>query len=79
MASPKAVALSLALFVASTLHAVASYKLEHSHRRVFRLIGHGLMAQGAFAHFHGYALNMQLENALNGRPRRSRAYRRTND
>lgn len=38
----------------------AAYKLEHSHKRVWRLLGHGLMLQEVYAHTTGFVNNLQF-------------------
>ena len=40
----------------------AAYRLEHSQKRFLRLIGHGLMIQGIYAHTDGYIGNILVLN-----------------
>ena len=40
----------------------AAYRLQHSHKRFLRLVGHALMIQGIYAHTDGYIGNVLLLN-----------------
>jgi hypothetical protein len=41
--------------------ALLAYKLERCHNRVLRMIGHGLMAQGTYAHLSGFSINIHAK------------------
>jgi hypothetical protein len=40
----------------------ASYRLQHSHSRVLRLLGHSIMAEGIVDHTSGFVNNLMLGN-----------------
>ena len=42
------------------VQALLAYKLEHCRNHVLRMIGRGLMAQGAYAHLSGFGINLQV-------------------
>lgn len=49
----------------------AAYRLEHSHRRFWRLIGHTLMIQGTYAHTDGYIGNLLVQGKAPTLPKAS--------
>lgn len=56
---PSGVRYALVMGSIQVVTEIAAYKLERSHSRVLRLLGHGMLASGTYAHFDGYILNMQ--------------------
>lgn len=58
---PSAVRYSLVMGGLQLATELVSYRLECSHRRFFRLLGHGLMVQGAASHLDGFINNEHQE------------------
>jgi hypothetical protein len=46
----------------------AAYRLEHSQKRVLRIVGHALMIQGIYAHTDGYIGNVLLVGGASRSP-----------
>jgi hypothetical protein len=58
---PGALRYSLVEGGAEALTAFGAYRMERSHRKVFRVLGHGLMIEGTGAHAYGAIANFRLK------------------
>jgi hypothetical protein len=57
---PGATRYALTMGAMQTAVTFASYRLQHSHSRVLRMIGHGIMAEGIVDHTSGFVNNLML-------------------
>lgn len=59
---PGATRYVLTMGAMQTVATIASYRLQHSHSRVLRMIGHSIMAEGIVDHTSGFVNNLMLGN-----------------
>jgi hypothetical protein len=57
---PGAARYALTMGAMQTAATFASYRLQHSHSRVLRLLGHSIMAEGIVDHTSGFVNNLML-------------------
>lgn len=57
---PGAARYALTMGAMQTAATFASYRLQHSHSRVLRMIGHSIMAEGIVDHTSGFVNNLML-------------------
>jgi hypothetical protein len=57
---PGASRYALTMGAMQTVATFASYRLQHSHSRVLRMIGHSIMAEGIVDHTSGFVNNLML-------------------